>query len=228
MLNSKIFLYAYWRSTAAYRVRIALNLKNIAYDVKIVNLIANGGEQKNSEYAQINPQKLVPALVTDGQVLTQSLAILEYLEEVYPHPSILPGDPIHKAKVRSVAQAIACDIHPINNLRVLQYLGGEMGVEKPSRDQWYRHWITEGFSAIEKILSDSPEAGKFCFGNEPTMADIALVAQMYNARRFNVDLSAFPTLVRIDAACNKSKAFIDAAPENQPDSTSVRVPITDE
>ncbi|WP_432696014.1 maleylacetoacetate isomerase [Marinobacterium sp. YM272] len=216
-MTSELDLYTYWRSSAAYRVRIALNLKQVPYNAKSVSLIANGGEQKLPEYARINPQKLVPSLVAGDQVLTQSMAILEYLDEVHPQVPILPETALDRARVRSLAQLIACDIHPVNNLRVLQYLGSELNVDKEARDTWYRHWITEGFTALETLLSGAKETGTFCHGDTPTMADIALIPQMYNARRFDVDLSAFPTLVRIEAACNRLDAFIDASPEKQPD-----------
>ncbi|TCK09314.1 maleylacetoacetate isomerase [Marinobacterium mangrovicola] len=216
-MTAELDLYTYWRSSAAYRVRIALNLKKIPYNAKTVSLIADGGEQKLPEYARINPQKLVPSLVQGEQILTQSMAILEYLDEVYPHVPLLPETALERARVRSLAQVIACDIHPVNNLRVLQYLGKELNVDKAARDTWYRHWITEGFTALETLLDGAEETGKYCHGDMPTMADIALIPQIYNARRFDVDLTAFPTLLRIEAACNSLEAFIDAAPEQQPD-----------
>lgn len=217
MMNQQPMLYTYWRSSAAYRVRIALNLKGIAYADRPVSLIADGGQQHHQDYQVINPQELVPTWVDDQLTLTQSLAILEYLDETYSAPALLPSHPQDRAWVRSLAQVVACDIHPLNNLRVLKYLGEEMGQDKASRDQWYLHWVREGFVALEALLQSSNHTGTFCFGDTPTLADIALVPQIYNARRFKLDLTSFPTLVSIDAACQQLEAFRQAAPEQQAD-----------
>lgn len=210
-------LYTYFRSTAAYRVRIALNLKELQADHRFVHLVRDGGEQHSDDYRQLNAQGLVPTLVNGGAPLTQSLAIIEYLEETCPRSPLLPKDAAGRARVRALAQIVACDIHPLNNLRVLQYLGGELGVDKPMRDQWYRHWIKEGFGALETMLASSPTTGRYCHGDTPGLADICLVPQVFNARRFECDLGPFPTITRIDKACMELEAFVNAAPENQPD-----------
>ena len=210
-----MLLYGYFRSSAAYRVRIALNLKGLAYDNHFIHLQKN--DQLAHEYAKLNPQKLVPALVDDGQVLTQSLAIIEYLDETHPEPPLLPKTPAERARVRALAQAIACDIHPINNLRVLRYLVKDLGLPDEKKDQWYRHWVETGLQAVEALLSGNPATGRFCHGDKPTLADICLVPQVANARRFNCGLSACPTVLRIDAECQKLEAFAQAAPGKQPD-----------
>lgn len=210
-----MLLYGYFRSSAAYRVRIALNLKGLAYDNHFIHLQKN--DQLSEDYARLNPQKQVPALVDDGTMLTQSLAIMEYLDETHPDPALLPSDPAERARVRALALAIACDIHPLNNLRVLRYLVKEMGLPEEKKNQWYQHWIENGFQAVEKMLAGSPATGRFCHSDSPTMADICLVPQVANARRFDCDLSAFPTVVRIDAECRKLEAFAKAAPDKQPD-----------
>jgi maleylacetoacetate isomerase len=208
-------LFGYWRSTAAYRVRIALNLKQIAYENISVHLVKDGGEQHKPEYRSLNPQGLVPLLVDGSLKLNQSIAILEYLEEKYPLPALLPSDVIERAKVRAFCQMIACDIHPLNNLRVLQYLSGPLAVSEDSKNTWYHHWIHQGFAAIEAQLEQS--AGQFCFGDQVTMADLLLVPQVYNANRFAVDLTPYPRLCAINEQCLMLAAFRDAAPENQPD-----------
>ncbi|MCF1428050.1 MAG: maleylacetoacetate isomerase [Shewanella sp.] len=209
-------LYGYWRSSAAYRVRIALNLKGIEVGHKSVHLVKDGGQQHHADYIALNPQQLVPALVLEnGEVLTQSMAMLEYLEDTNPESPLLPSDPLAKAKVRALANAIACDVHPLNNLRVLQYLKGEAGLDDAAKDAWYQHWIVTGFNAYEAMLQDT--AGEFSFGDLPTLADICLVPQVYNARRFNVPLANYPNIVRIVENCNQLAAFADAAPENQAD-----------
>jgi maleylacetoacetate isomerase len=211
-----MLLYGYFRSSAAYRVRIALNLKGLAYDQTFVHLAKL--EQLAESFAAINPQKLLPVLKTDsGQLLTQSLAIIEYLEETHPQPALLPKDPLERARVRALALAVACEIHPINNPRVLRYLTGKLGVSEAQRDDWYRHWVEEGLQAVEQMLVSSPQTGRFCHGDSPTLADLCLVPQVANGRRFKADLSGCPTVVRIDAECQKVKAFADAAPANQPD-----------
>ncbi|WP_262689629.1 maleylacetoacetate isomerase [Kordiimonas aestuarii] len=210
-------LFGYFRSSAAYRVRIALALKGLEYKYEAVNLVPGVSEQKSDAYRRLNPQGRVPYFV-DGEVkLSQSPAILEYLDEVYPATKLLPEGAVDRAYVRQLSSLIACDIHPLNNLSVLQKLKAEFGADDAATKKWYGDWIVEGFTALEKIVSASPHTGKFCFGDKPGMADIYLAPQMWNARRFDVDTSTFPTLVRIDAACNKLEPFIAAAPENQPD-----------
>jgi len=207
-------LYTYFRSSAAYRVRIALNLKGLPYDSISIHLIKDGGRQFTPEFRAINPQMRVPALALDnGQVLTQSLAIIEYLDEIKPDPSLLPADPIARARVRSLAQAIACDIHPLNNTSPLRYLKRTLNLEQPQIDAWYHHWIVEGFKAIESTIKPGP----YACGGGVTLADICLVPQVANARRFKVPLDAFPKIVAVDAACQKLPAFDKARPENQPD-----------
>ncbi|CDK98511.1 Maleylacetoacetate isomerase [Magnetospirillum gryphiswaldense MSR-1 v2] len=212
-----IRLYTYFRSSAAYRVRIALNLKGIDYQAVPVHLVRNGGEHKSADYLALNPQGLVPALAVDGQVLTQSLAILEYLNETHPDPALLPADPLGRARVRAIAQAIACDIHPINNLRVLQYLGGTLGLDQAAKDDWYRHWVQTGLQAVEAMLAADRRTGVFCHGDQPGLADCCLVPQVFNARRFNCDLTALPTIMRIAERCEQIDAFNQAAPAQQPD-----------
>jgi maleylpyruvate isomerase len=207
-------LYSFFRSSAAYRVRIALNLKNISPEMAFIHLNKDGGHQNSAQFIALNPAKLVPALTLDGgELLTQSLAIIEYLDETHPSPPLLPSDPVQKAMVRAVAQTIACDIHPINNLRVLQYLKRTLKHEQTEIDAWYHHWIIEGFSAIEQRIAPAP----FCFGAQVTLADLCLVPQVFNARRFQVPLDRFPKIVAADAACLKLAAFDKARPENQSD-----------
>ncbi|ARP86004.1 maleylacetoacetate isomerase [Bordetella genomosp. 9] len=210
-------LYSYFRSSAAYRVRIALNLKGLAYTCVPIHLLKDGGQQLKPDYTRLNPQALVPTLVDGDAVLTQSLAIIEYLDETYPSAPLLPATPLARARVRALAQNIACDIHPLNNLRVLRYLKREMNLPDEARDTWYRHWVETGLLALEKMLADSPETGTYCHGDTPTLADTCLVPQLFNARRLKCDLSAMPTVVRIDEACRALPAFQQAAPENQPD-----------
>ena len=209
-------LYDYFRSSAAYRVRIALNLKGLAPEREFVHL--RKGAQRSDDYLALNPQGLVPALVLDdGQVLTQSLAIVEYVDEIVPAPPLLPRDPAERARVRGLALAIACDIHPIDNLRVLRYLLHTVGVEEAQKDAWYKYWIDVGLEALETAVSRDPATGRFCHGDSPTLADVCLVPQLANARRVDMDLSPYPTLVRIDAECQKHPAFANAAPSRQPD-----------
>ncbi len=210
-------LYDYFRSSAAYRVRIALNLKGIVPDERtFVHL--RMGNQRAQDYLALNPQGLVPALALDeGAVLTQSLAIVEYLDETHREPPLLPHDPVGRARVRAIALSIACEIHPLNNLRVLNYLIGTLGVSREQKDGWYRYWIDVGFEALEKTLARDSATGRFCHGDTPTLADICLVPQMANARRFEIDLSPYPTLIRIESACNALPAFAEAAPARQPD-----------
>lgn len=211
-------LYSYFRSSAAYRVRIALNLKGLAYDIVPVHLLKGGGQQLSDSYRAINPTALVPTLDDDGFLVGQSLAIMEYLEETHPEPALLPGDPRGRARVRAIAQSIACDIHPLNNLRVLKYLKHELKADDASRDAWYRHWVQNGLAAIEAMLAGSSDTGRYCHGDRPGYADVCLVPQLANARRLGCDESALPTIVRIDAACAELPAFQQAAPANQPDS----------
>ena len=210
-------LYGYWRSSAAYRVRMGLEVKGLSYELAPVHLMRNGGEQRTASYALINPQGRVPALEHDGRVLTQSLAILEYLDETWPQPALLPPDAAGRARVRALAQVVACDIHPLNNLRVLQYLERLLGQQESARNDWYRHWILDGFEALETLLARSAETGRYCHGDSPGLADLCLVPQVYNARRYGCDLAPFPTIVRIDAACGALEAFQRARPERQPD-----------
>ena len=207
-------LYGYFRSSAAYRVRIALNLKNISYDLTPVHLTRNGGWQWSEDFRAINPQKRVPALaLSSGEVLLQSLAIIEYLDEVYPEPPLLPADAIERAHVRAVSQIVACDIHPVNNLVVLNYLKGTLGQSQAAADDWYRHWIGQGFEAIEALIRPGP----YAFGAQVTVADLCLVPQVFNARRFKVDMARYPKIAGVEAACLKLPAFDRARPENQPD-----------
>jgi maleylacetoacetate isomerase len=209
-------LHDYFRSSAAYRVRIALNLKGLAPERVFVHLAK--GEQLAGDYLSVNPQGLVPTLVTDeGHVLSQSLAIIDWLDETHPVPPLLPADPVGRARVRSIALAIACDIHPLNNTRVLNYLSNTLGVTAEQRTGWYKYWIDLGFEALEKRLAGDPRTGTFCHGRSPTLADVCLVPQVANARRFHVDLSPYPAIVRIDAACAALPAFADAAPARQAD-----------
>lgn len=208
-------LYGFYRSSAAYRVRIALNLKQVDYEDSFIHLRKN--EMRQDEFLQLNPQGLVPVLDDNGVILTQSISIIEYLEAKYPMPRLLPESEVDRAFVRSVALSIACDIHPLNNLRVLRYLTYNLNLDDEMRDTWYRHWIKEEFQALENRLTMSGNDGLYCFGNTPTMADVCLVPQMANARRFQSDLSDYPRLVKVDANCRKLEEFIKAAPENQPD-----------
>ena len=210
-------LYSYFRSSAAYRVRIALNLKGLDYDIVPVHLIRDGGENYRPEYLSVNPLGLVPALNTDEGPVIQSLAILEYLEEVHPAPPLLPDQPRDRARVRALAQTVASEIHPLNNLRVLDYLVNQLNADDQAKLSWYRHWINEGLTGIERLLADDTRTGAFCHGEQPTLADCCLIPQLYNARRFDCPLDAFPTIRRIDASCSRLRAFEDAAPENQLD-----------
>lgn len=208
-------LYGYFRSSASYRVRIALALKGLAWDLQPVHLRRD--EQRAPEFLERNPQGLVPALEHDGAVLTQSLAIIEYLEERFPQPALLPQSPADRAWVRALAQVVACDIHPINNLRVLQYLEKDMALGDDARAAWARRWIDAGFGAMEAMLCGDARTGDHCFGNEPTLADVCLVPQVFNSQRFAVEMSRYPTLARIHENCMRLPAFSDQAPEQQPD-----------
>ena len=210
-------LYTYSNSSAAYRVRIALNLKGIKPEQAFVSLIKDGGEQHSAAYKAVNPQELVPTLDVGGHLIGQSLAIVEYLDETHPTPPLLPTYPLGKARVRQLALAVACDMHPINNLSVRQYLKFGMKLSDADIGVWYEHFIHRGFKPIEALLANSKETGRYCHGDEPTLADICLVPQVYNARRYKISLDAYPTIVRIDAALRALPAFADAAPEKQPD-----------
>ena len=209
-------LYDYFRSSAAYRVRIALNLKGVTAERTFVHLRKNA--QRGQDYLAVNPQGLVPSLVTDdGAVLTQSLAIIEYLDETIPAPPLLPGNATERARVRGIAMAMACDIHPLDNLRVLRYLLHTLGVEEAQKDAWYKYWIDIGLEALEESLARDPATGRFCHGDSPTLADVCLVPQLANARRVDMDLSPYPTLTRIESTCLALPAFVAATPANQPD-----------
>ncbi len=208
-------LYTYYRSSAAYRVRIALNLKGLVYEAIPVHLRTN--EQNAAAYRAINPQGLIPTLTEDGRAIGQSLAIIEYLDEVHPEPPLLPQEPRARARVRQIAFAVACDIHPLNNLRMLRHLKERLRQDDDALTVWQHHWMAEGFAAIEILLADSPDTGRFCHGNTPGLADICLVPQLYNARRVGLDLAPYPTMMRIEAACQEVAAFAAAHPARQPD-----------
>jgi maleylacetoacetate isomerase len=210
-------LYSYFRSSAAYRVRIALNLKGLPYETVPVHLTRGGGEQLAPAYRQLNPQALVPVLEDGGRVLTQSLAIIEYLEETHPQTPLLPKDPAGRARVRALALAVACDLHPLNNLRVLNYLTGPLGLGEDAKLAWYRHWIAEGLRALEASLAGDRATGRFCHGDAPGLADCCLVPQLANAHRVKCDVSPYPTLLRIEQSCQALEAFRRAAPGAQPD-----------
>jgi len=210
-------LHTYFRSSAAFRVRIALNLKGLPYDAVPVHLLRGGGEQHSEAYRALNPLGVVPALQDGPLVLTQSLAIIEYLEETHPQPALLPAAPAERARVRAIAQAIACDIHPVNNLRVLQYLKGPLGHTQDEVNTWYRHWVELGLMAVEQLLAQHPQTGRFCHGDTPGLADCCLLPQVFNARRYHCSLDAMPTLRRIAATCEADPAFVAALPANQPD-----------
>ena len=210
-------LFSYWRSSAAYRVRIGLNLKGLPYEIVPVHLVRDGGQQHSPEFRQTNPQQLVPVLQHGKRTIRQSMAILEYLDETWPDAPLLPTSSRDRARARGLAQTIACDIHPLNNLRVLQYFENTWSVPQPERDEWVKHWIEEGFTALEAMLVEHPSTGSFCEGDVPSIADCCLVPQVYNARRFGVDITRFPTIARIEADCLKLPAFDSARPERQPD-----------
>lgn len=210
-------LYGYWRSSAAYRVRIALNLKGLEYEQAPVHLARDGGEQHRPEFLEISPQAQVPVLRHGARLIRQSLAIIEYLDELHPDPPLLPAVSRDRARVRALAMAVACDIHPLNNLRVVQYLERELRASPEQRTAWMQHWMALGLAGLEAQVADHPSTGEYCEGDTPTMADCCLVPQLYNARRYGLDLTPYPTLLRIDAACQALAAFQDAAPEQQPD-----------
>jgi maleylacetoacetate isomerase/maleylpyruvate isomerase len=210
-------LYTYFRSSAAYRVRIALNLKGLPYEAVPVHLVRDGGEQRKPPYLAVNPAGLVPALEDDGQVITQSLAIMEYVDETHPAAPLLPGDAFGRARVRAIAQSIACDIHPVNNLRVLRYLKQEVGVSDDAKDAWYRHWVETGLAAVEALLANDPRTGRYCHGDTPGLADCCLVPQVFNALRFKCRTDRLPTVMRVAEQCEALDAFRRAAPGNQAD-----------
>jgi maleylpyruvate isomerase len=210
-------LHNYFRSSSAYRVRIAQNLKGLAYDYASVHLNRNGGEQFGAAFVALNPQQLVPVLSEHGLDISQSLAIIEYLDEQYPQPALLPGTAADRAYVRQLSLAMACDIHPLNNLRVLKYISGPMGQPDALKQAWIVHWTKTGLYALEQELARAPQRGRFCLGDTPTMADCCLVPQLLNAQRFNIDLAPYPTLRAIDAECQKLEAFAQAHPGRQPD-----------
>lgn len=210
-----IVLYSYFRSSASYRVRIALNLKKLAYEYRAVHL--RRGEQAQPAFRAVNPQGLVPTMVVDGLVLTQSMAILDYVEERWPEPALLPADPPGRARVQALAHLVACDVHPLNNLRVLRYLEAELGLGQEARQAWIHRWLREGFDALEALLTPEAGTGRFCHGRAPTLADICLVPQVFNAERFGFDMAPYPRVRAIVAACRALPAFAAADPARQPD-----------
>jgi maleylpyruvate isomerase len=210
-------LYSYFRSSAAYRVRIALNLKGLDYEYAPVHLLRDGGQQLQPDYRALNPDGIVPTLIDGDDVLTQSLAIIEYLDETHPEPPLLPRSPADRAFVRSIALSVACEIHPLDNLRVLKYLKHKVKAPDEVKDAWYAHWVESGFEALEKRLAADKRVGALCFGDTPTVADLCLVPQVFNARRFKIDLGRFPTIARIADHADTIDAFQRAAPAQQPD-----------
>ncbi|WOH37627.1 maleylacetoacetate isomerase [Thalassotalea fonticola] len=212
-----ITLYGYWRSSAAYRVRIALNLKKIKHELISVHLVKDGGQQHSESYVKLNPNHLVPTLVDGDFSLNQSLAIIDYLDESFTNVSLYPSNIKDKALVRALACDLACEIHPLNNLRVLQYLSNQLNISDDQKTAWYHHWILEGFSALELRLAKT--AGQYCFGDSVTVADLCLIPQIYNAKRFNVDMSVFPLINKIEHNCSLLPEFIAAIPENQADAS---------
>lgn len=218
-MDTGLVLYGYWRSSAAYRVRIALNIKGLEYESRPVHLVRDGGEQHAAAFRQINPQGLIPCLLDGDRVITQSLAIMEYLDEKYPEleTALLPIDLRGRARVRALAMVVACDSHPLGNLRVLQRLESQFGADEAQRAEWVRHWIAASFNALEAMLSDHAATGRYCHGDTPSMADVCLVPQVYNALRWKQPLDDYPMVTRIYRACMDLEAFQRAAPEAQPD-----------
>jgi maleylacetoacetate isomerase len=210
-------LYTYSRSSAAFRVRIALNLKRLPFEAVPIHLLRGPGEQHSESYSTLNPARLVPLLVDDANSVAQSLAIIEYLEDTRPMPALLPQEASARAKVRTLALTVACDIHPLNNLRVLRYLDAPLGVDEDRRNEWARHWISLGFTAIERTLSQQTQPGSYCFGNAPTLADCCLIPQVFNAKRVELALGEFPNILRVHEHCMQQPAFIAAAPGAQSD-----------
>lgn len=216
-MSEMLVLYSYWRSSASYRVRMALNLKGLDYEIRPVHLVRDGGQQFAPDYTRLNPQQLVPTLVHGETVITQSMAMLEYLEECFGQPALLPADAPSRAHVRALANAIACDIHPLNNLRVLKYLVTKAGLSDEQKLAWYRHWTENGLAAVERMLANNGHTGRYCHGDSPTIADCCLLPQVYNARRFDCDLSGLDRIVRISDNLSSLPAIEQAVPENQPD-----------
>jgi len=216
-MNPDFVVYGYFRSSAAFRVRIALNLKGIVPEWKFVHLLKDGGQQHAPGYRAVNPQELIPTLIHDGHTIGQSLAIIEYLDEMKPEPPVLPRDAAGRARVRQLADMVACDIHPVNNLRVLLHLRDDFGASEEKRAAWQRHWISLGFAAIETLLAGSRQTGRYGHGDTPTLADICLIPQLANARRVNLDLSPYPTILRIEQTALAHPAFAAALPAAQPD-----------
>ena len=206
-------LYDYYRSTASYRVRIALNVKHITYETLSVHLVNNGGEQHHPNYLTLNPEGLVPTLDENGHILSQSLAIIEYLEDINPTPALLPPNPLGRAQVRSLAMIIACDMHPLNNLRVLQQLRQQFQATELQINEWYHHWLKQGFDAIEERLKNLPRKNQVCYGHDISLADICLIPQVYNAKRFNFPMKNYPLITEINDYCLEIAAFINAAPD---------------
>ncbi|MFT4196342.1 MAG: maleylacetoacetate isomerase [Pseudoxanthomonas sp.] len=216
-MSEGLRLYTYWRSSAAWRVRIGLELKGLACEQRPVHLLRDGGGQHAPHYARLNPQQLVPTLLHGGRVLRQSLAILEYLDECWPEPPLLPASAHERARVRALAQLVACDIHPLANLRVRQYLRGELQVDAVACERWSAHWVGDGLAALEALLAEDPATGRFCHGDRPGLADCCLVPQLYNARRLGLEPAQWPTLARIEQACLALPAFETTRPERQAD-----------
>jgi maleylacetoacetate isomerase len=217
--TTDLTLYDYWRSSASYRVRIALNLKGLRYTLKHVHLVNHGGEHHADAYREMNPQETVPVLVDGQRVIRQSMAIIEYLDEMNHEVPLLPAVPRDRAHVRGLAQLVACDIHPINNLRVMQYLENELGADKDARDRWMRHWIALGLTAFEAMLAGDAATGEFCHGDTPGLADVCLIPQVYNANRFAMDLTPYPTILAINERCLALPAFDAARPERHPNAS---------
>lgn len=216
-MTGNLKLYSYWRSSAAYRVRIALNLKRLPYETVPVSLVDGGGMQHSPAFAEINPQELIPVLMDGQRTIRQSMAIIEYIDETWETPPLLPPTPRERARVRALAQLIACDVHPLANLRIQQYLEREWNVPAPEREVWIRHWMRLGLQAFEKMLVETPSTGTFCEGDTPGLADCMLIPQVYNAQRFSVELAPYPTIRRITAECLAMDEFDAARPEKQPD-----------
>lgn len=216
-MGDNLRLYSYWRSSAAYRVRIGLNLKGLEYETIPVHLVEDGGQQHAEAYRAINPQELVPTLMHGQRRLTQSLSILEYLDEIWPNSPLLPATSRERQRARALGLMVACDIHPLNNLRVLQYFEREWQLSQPQREAWMRHWIETGFRVLETQLKDHPSTGTYCDGDTPGFSDCCLIPQVYNARRVGIDMAAYPAIARIEKECLALPEFDDARPENQPD-----------
>jgi maleylpyruvate isomerase len=216
-MSGEFVLYGYFRSSAAFRARIALNLKGIKPEMRFVHLLKDGGQQHTAEYKALNPQELIPALVHEGHTITQSLAIIEYLNEIVPEPPFLPTDAYGRARCREIAYAVACDIHPVNNLRIGRFIKKTFDTQDEAVFAWQRHWIEIGFDALETMLLSSKETGRFCHGDAPTIADICLIPQVANARRVNLDIVRWPTIARVEAHALTLPAFAAALPKNQPD-----------